>query len=59
MSNYDFLTKIVGYDKKVCSIGETIYYDDGTFSVDVRDNENWSTIIITFDKNGNYLDMTW
>ena len=59
MSNYDFLVNVVGYDAKVCYISEPITYDDGSFSVEVSDNEGWSSIIILFDKDGNYRDIAY
>ena len=56
MSNYEFLTKILGIDGKVCWIGEPVIYDDGRFSVEVTDSEGWAGFIILFDKDGNFLD---
>ena len=55
MSHYEFL-KEVGIDGKVLWIGEPFYDKDGTFSVEVTDTEGWNSMIILFDKEGNYLD---
>ena len=57
MSHYDFL-KEVGIDGKICRVGKPITYSDGTFSVEVTDNEGWASIIFLFDENGNYLDRS-
>lgn len=56
MSNYDFLTKILGIDGKICYIGEPSALDDGGFSVEVTDNEGWASIFILFDKDGNFVE---
>lgn len=56
MSNYDFLTKILGMDGKICYISEPVIYDDGRFSVEVTDNEGWAGFVILFDKDGNFVD---
>ncbi len=56
MSNYEFLTKILGIDGKICYIGEPLVHDDGSFSVEVTDSEGWAGIIVLFDKDGNFVD---
>jgi len=56
MSNYEFLTKILGIDGKVCWISEPYHYQNGNFSVEVTDSEGWAGINITFDKDGNFVD---
>ena len=38
MSNYEFLTKVLGLDGKVCWIGEPVVYDNGNFAVEVHLN---------------------
>ena len=56
MCNYDFLTKILGIDGKICYIGEPFIHKDGSFSVEVTDSDGWCGITILFDKDGNYID---
>ena len=51
MSNYEFLTRL----KSVVHLYDTIYYDDGNFSVMVYDAEGWNSTILMFDKDGNFL----
>lgn len=56
MSNYEFLTNIIGIDGKICHIGEPMVYDDGSFSLEVTDSEGWAGFIVLFDKDGNFVD---
>jgi hypothetical protein len=56
MSHYEFLTKVLAIDEKICCVGEPFVYDDGSFSVEVTDSEDWAGFIILFDKDGNFVD---